>query len=197
MRSTSPASRLPTAERSTSFTTGRGRHPGSRVPARGPRGRLPIFHHRPGARRGRVPLQPHPSRSRQSRLDRYRPPAHLQADASARLLAAPQPRDGLPPAPDIEEPLDIAHLSAPAAAALPRDARRGRAMDPTAPCRQRRWARAIPRRRPCCRPEFTPRSTGGRPRRSETMTTRALRPRTACGAQIAPPERGRGLNNHP
>ncbi len=29
------------------------------------------------------------------------------------LLPAPQPRDGLPPAPDIEEPLDIAHLSAP------------------------------------------------------------------------------------
>ena len=30
------------------------------------------------------------------------------------LLPAPQPRDGLPPAPNIEEPLDIAHLSAPA-----------------------------------------------------------------------------------
>jgi hypothetical protein len=29
------------------------------------------------------------------------------------LLPAPRPRDGLPPAPDIEEPLDIAHLSAP------------------------------------------------------------------------------------
>jgi hypothetical protein len=35
------------------------------------------------------------------------------------LLPAPQPRDGLPPAPDIEEPLDIAHLSAPGAAAPP------------------------------------------------------------------------------
>ena len=37
------------------------------------------------------------------------------------LLPAPQPRDGLPPAPDIDEPLDIAHLSARAAAAVPRD----------------------------------------------------------------------------
>ena len=37
------------------------------------------------------------------------------------LLPAPGPRDGLPPAPDIEEPLDIAHLSAPGAAALPPD----------------------------------------------------------------------------
>ena len=35
------------------------------------------------------------------------------------LLPAPQPRDGLPPAPDIDEPLDIAHLSAPATAAPP------------------------------------------------------------------------------
>src|SRR5271156_1287452 len=35
------------------------------------------------------------------------------------LLPAPGPRDGLPPAPEIEEPLDIAHLSAPGAAAPP------------------------------------------------------------------------------
>ena len=35
------------------------------------------------------------------------------------LLPAPQPRDGLPPAPEIDEPLDIAHLSAPAAPAAP------------------------------------------------------------------------------
>jgi hypothetical protein len=36
------------------------------------------------------------------------------------LLPAPGPRDGLPPSPDIEEPLDIAHMSAPdAAAGLP------------------------------------------------------------------------------
>jgi Extensin-like protein C-terminus len=35
------------------------------------------------------------------------------------LLPAPQPRDGLPPAPDIEEPLDIAHLSAPGALVSP------------------------------------------------------------------------------
>ena len=35
------------------------------------------------------------------------------------LLPAPGPRDGLPPAPEIDEPLDIAHLSAPAAAAPP------------------------------------------------------------------------------
>jgi len=35
------------------------------------------------------------------------------------LLPAPPPSDGLPPAPDIDEPLDIAHLSAPAAAAGP------------------------------------------------------------------------------
>jgi len=33
------------------------------------------------------------------------------------LLPAPGPRDGLPPAPEIDEPLDIAHLSAPAPAA--------------------------------------------------------------------------------
>jgi Extensin-like protein C-terminus len=33
------------------------------------------------------------------------------------LLPAPGPSDGLPPAPEIEEPLDIAHLSAPGAAA--------------------------------------------------------------------------------
>ena len=38
------------------------------------------------------------------------------------LLPAPQPRDGLPPAPDIEEPLDIAHLSTPDAVAAPQDA---------------------------------------------------------------------------
>jgi hypothetical protein len=31
----------------------------------------------------------------------------------------------LPPAPDIEEPLDIAHLSAPGAAAVPQDAALG------------------------------------------------------------------------
>src|SRR5579863_10055070 len=35
------------------------------------------------------------------------------------LLPAPGPRDGLPPAPEIDEPLDIAHLSAPAAAPPP------------------------------------------------------------------------------
>jgi len=35
------------------------------------------------------------------------------------LLPAAGPRDGLPPAPEIEEPLDIAHLSAPAVAAPP------------------------------------------------------------------------------
>src|ERR1700728_1579476 len=35
------------------------------------------------------------------------------------LLPAPQPRDGLPPAPNIDEPLDIAHLSAPDASAAP------------------------------------------------------------------------------
>ena len=37
------------------------------------------------------------------------------------LLPAPGPRDGLPPAPEIDEPLDIAHLSAPGAAATPPD----------------------------------------------------------------------------
>jgi hypothetical protein len=36
-------------------------------------------------------------------------------------LPAPGPRDGLPPAPEIDEPLDIAHLSAPGAAATPPD----------------------------------------------------------------------------
>ena len=35
------------------------------------------------------------------------------------LLPAPGPRDGLPPAPEIDEPLDIAHLSSPPAATLP------------------------------------------------------------------------------
>jgi hypothetical protein len=40
-------------------------------------------------------------------------------------LPAPQPRDGLPPAPDIEEPLDIAHLSTPDAVAAPQDAAPG------------------------------------------------------------------------
>jgi len=38
------------------------------------------------------------------------------------LLPAPEPRDDLPPAPDIDEPLDIAHLSAPEAASAPREA---------------------------------------------------------------------------
>ena len=38
------------------------------------------------------------------------------------LLPAPGPRDGLPPAPEIDEPLDIAHLSAPSAAPPPADA---------------------------------------------------------------------------
>ena len=35
------------------------------------------------------------------------------------LLPAPPPGDGLPPAPEIDEPLDIAHLSAPDASAAP------------------------------------------------------------------------------
>lgn len=35
------------------------------------------------------------------------------------LLPAPGPRDGLPPAPEIDEPLDIAHLSAPETPAAP------------------------------------------------------------------------------
>jgi hypothetical protein len=35
------------------------------------------------------------------------------------LLPAPGPSDGLPPAPEIEEPLDIAHLSAPGLASQP------------------------------------------------------------------------------
>jgi hypothetical protein len=35
------------------------------------------------------------------------------------LLPAPGPRDGLPPAPEIDEPLDIAHLSAPEAPRTP------------------------------------------------------------------------------
>jgi hypothetical protein len=37
-------------------------------------------------------------------------------------LPVPGPRDGLPPAPEIDEPLDIAHLSAPSAAPPPADA---------------------------------------------------------------------------
>ena len=41
------------------------------------------------------------------------------------LLPAPGPSDGLPPAPNIEEPLDIAHLSAPDAAAASPDASPG------------------------------------------------------------------------
>jgi hypothetical protein len=41
------------------------------------------------------------------------------------LLPAPEPRDGLPPAPDIDEPLDIAHLSAPDPVAAPSDAAPG------------------------------------------------------------------------
>src|SRR3984957_20568732 len=35
------------------------------------------------------------------------------------LLPAPGPSDGLPPAPEIDEPLDIAHLSAPGPAGQP------------------------------------------------------------------------------
>ena len=45
------------------------------------------------------------------------------------LLPAPQPPDGLPPAPEIDEPLDIAHLSAPAAPP-PADASPGQADGP-------------------------------------------------------------------
>src|SRR5277367_2817748 len=41
------------------------------------------------------------------------------------LLPAPASPDSLPPAPDIEEPLDIAHLSAPGAVAAPADAEPG------------------------------------------------------------------------
>jgi hypothetical protein len=41
------------------------------------------------------------------------------------LLPAPGPSDGLPPAPNIDEPLDIAHLSAPDAAAVSPDASPG------------------------------------------------------------------------
>ena len=52
-----------------------------------------------------------------------RPTPALGASASRRRRPTscrrPRRRDGLPPAPDIEEPLDIAHLSAPAAAPAP------------------------------------------------------------------------------
>ena len=41
------------------------------------------------------------------------------------LLPAPAAPDGLPPAPELDEPLDIAHLSAPAAAPPPADASSG------------------------------------------------------------------------
>ena len=88
------------------------------------------------------------------------------------LLPAPQPRDGLPPAPEIDEPLDIAHLSAPAPPPLPRTPLLGRATGPTAPCRRRRWARAILRRR-SCRPESSLRSTLSRRPRSATTTSSA------------------------
>jgi hypothetical protein len=46
---------------------------------------------------------------------------HGSTDTGPDLLPAPGPRDGLPPAPEIDEPLDIAHLSAPGAAATPPD----------------------------------------------------------------------------
>jgi hypothetical protein len=46
------------------------------------------------------------------------------------LLPPPQPRDGLPPAPEIDEPLDIAHLSAPGAAPVAPDAAPGQGDGP-------------------------------------------------------------------
>ena len=115
------------------------------------------------------------------------------------LLPAPQPRDGLPPAPDIEEPLDIAHLSAPDAVAPAGRRAPGRRAG------ARRWTRrrlasgadrrersraADPagRRLPHGRQE--PDVVDPRPRQLERGSTGA--------AQNVPPEREvKGSNNRP
>ena len=65
--------------------------PGSGLPARGPCGRLPVFHDRARAGRRRLPLQPHPPRSRQSWLDRHRSPA-LSASRRLRQTSCRRPR---------------------------------------------------------------------------------------------------------
>ena len=172
MRSTSPASRSPTAGRSTSSTTGRQTdtqeaaflhevHAGACqyfTTVLGPG--ADVFHYN----HIHLDLANHGSTDTGPRRICKPTPA-------PDLLPAPQPRDGLPPAPDIEEPLDIAHLSAPGAVAAPPDAAPDRVTDPTAPCRRRRWARAIPRRR-SCRPAPVQASTRARPPRSATTTTR-------------------------
>ena len=66
------------------------------------------------------------------------------------LLPPPAVPDGLPPAPEIEEPLDIAHLRG---AERRRSRRRlpwpSRARGQTAPCRRQRSVKPTPRRRSC------------------------------------------------
>ena len=148
MRSTWRASRSPTAGRSTSSATGR--QPTLRKPPSCTRStRAPASISPPSWAPARTcsitttstsisPITARPTRVPGASASRRRRPT------SCRAPAAP---DGLPPAPEIEEPLDIAHLSAPGALApdaapVSRTPRPGRAMDPTAPCRRPRSARS-------------------------------------------------------
>ena len=122
--------------------------PGSRLPAGGRRGRASVSPRRsegPGADAFHY-NDIHLDLANHGSTDTG-PRRICEPTPAPNLLPAPGRRDGLPPAPDIDEPLDIAHLSAPAAAAPPpadagreRRTRRGLA----AGCR---LARRIPCRR--------------------------------------------------
>ena len=97
------------------------RQPGIGVPARGAGRRLRRVHH--GARAGlrRVPLQSLPPRSGDARPHQHRAAPLLPTDARASSAAAARTPDGLPPAPEIDEPMDVASArAAPRRRASPR-----------------------------------------------------------------------------
>ena len=100
------------------------------------------------------------------------------------LLPAPAAPDGLPPAPELDEPLDIAHLSAPTPPLRLRPTPRpDRATARTSPCRRRRSAQAILRRL-SCRPAPIQGSIRARRRRSAATAARnrpGVAPRTRAG----------------
>ena len=79
------------------------------------------------------------------------------------LLPPPARPDGLPPAPEIDEPMDVAR-----ACRCGRTPARSTCTDPRRRSRRRSPSRSSPRRRRCCRPTT---STARRPRRSRCRKT--------------------------